>query len=85
MKTFLLSSCVGLLVAVSLVAAQQQPSEVAVVINGDPGTPPRYAVPDFVALDYAAQRALLLTRLPELPAQFPNPSLTVHVTFQYQR
>jgi len=39
----------------------------------------------FVALDYAAQRALLLTRLPELPAQFPNPSLTVHVTFQYQR
>jgi TonB family protein len=39
----------------------------------------------FVALDYAAQRALLLTRLPELPPQFPNPSLTVHVTFQYQR
>jgi TolB protein len=28
----------------------QQPSEVAVVISGDPGTPPRYAVPDFVAL-----------------------------------
>ena len=28
----------------------QQPSEVAVVITGDPGTPPRYAVPDFVAL-----------------------------------
>jgi TolB protein len=27
----------------------QQPSEVAVVISGDPGTPPRYAVPDFVA------------------------------------
>ena len=26
----------------------QQPSEVAVVISGDPGTPPRYAVPDFV-------------------------------------
>lgn len=39
----------------------------------------------FVALDYAAQRALLLTRLPELPPQFSNPSLTVHVTFQYQR
>ena len=32
-----------------------------------------------------AQRALLLTRLPELPQQFPNPSLTVHVTFEYQR
>jgi TolB protein len=28
----------------------QQPSEVAVVITGDPGTPPRYAVPDFIAL-----------------------------------
>ena len=27
----------------------QQPSEVAVVINGDTGTPPRYAVPEFVA------------------------------------
>jgi TolB protein len=30
--------------------APQQPSEVAVVISGDPGTPPRYAVPEFVAL-----------------------------------
>ena len=30
--------------------APQQPSEIAVVISGDPGTPPRYAVPDFVAL-----------------------------------
>jgi TolB protein len=29
---------------------QQQPSEVSLVITGDPGTPPRYAVPDFVAL-----------------------------------
>jgi len=29
----------------------QQPSEVAVVISGDPGTPPRYAVPDFVAVN----------------------------------
>ena len=28
----------------------QQPSEVGLVITGDPGTPPRYAVPDFVAL-----------------------------------
>ena len=28
----------------------QQPSEIAVVISGDPGTPPRYAVPDFIAL-----------------------------------
>ena len=30
-------------------APAQQPSEVAVVISGDPGTPPRYAVPDFIA------------------------------------
>ena len=27
----------------------QQPSEIELVITGDPGTPPRYAVPDFVA------------------------------------
>ena len=38
----------------------------------------------FLALDLAAERALLITRLPELPAQFPNPTLTVHVTFDYQ-
>ena len=28
----------------------QQPSEIQLVISGEPGTPPRYAVPDFVAL-----------------------------------
>jgi TonB family protein len=39
----------------------------------------------FVVLDLAAERALLTTRLPELPPQFPNPSLTVHITFEYQR
>ena len=39
----------------------------------------------FLALDLAAERALLITRLPELPPQFPNPTLTVHITFQYQR
>lgn len=39
----------------------------------------------FLALDLAAERALLTTRLSELPAQFPNPSLTVHLTFEYQR
>jgi TolB protein len=39
----------------------QQPSDLAVVINGDPGTPPRYAVPDFVALspDAAAEAKTL--------------------------
>jgi TolB protein len=30
--------------------APQQPSEIGVRITGDPGVPPRYAVPDFVAL-----------------------------------
>jgi len=50
----------GVLTAAGVIAAPQQPpaatpqtqqpSEVAVVITGDPGTPPRYAVPDFVAL-----------------------------------
>lgn len=30
--------------------APQQPTDLAVVISGEPGTPPRYAVPDFVAL-----------------------------------
>lgn len=39
----------------------------------------------FVALDLAAERALLITRLPELPLQFPNPTLTVHLTFEYRR
>jgi TonB family protein len=39
----------------------------------------------FVALDLAAERALLTTRLPELPPQYPNPTLPVHITFEYQR
>lgn len=40
----------------------------------------------FAALDINAQRALLVTRtLPPLPGQFPNPSLTVHLNFQYTR
>jgi TonB family protein len=39
----------------------------------------------FYALDNAAQRALLLTKLTPLPAGFPNPSLTVHMRFEYQR
>ena len=30
--------------------AQTQPDTISLVISGDPGTPPRYAVPDFVAL-----------------------------------
>ena len=39
----------------------------------------------FVALDSAALRAVQVARLPPLPPQFPNPSLTVHLTFNYQR
>jgi TonB family protein len=36
-------------------------------------------------LDTAAQRAVLLTRsLNPLPSQFSNPTLTVHLSFQYQ-
>src|SRR5215470_16318316 len=38
----------------------------------------------FVAHELTAQRALLLTRLPELPIQYPNPTLTVHMRFEYQ-
>jgi len=39
----------------------------------------------FLTHELTAQRALLLTRLPELPVQFPNPTLTVHMRFDYQR
>lgn len=40
----------------------------------------------FAALDTAASRALLLTqRVPPLPGAFPNPNLTVHLKFEYQR
>jgi protein TonB len=37
-------------------------------------------------LDLIATRAIRLARqLPPLPAEYPNPSLTVHLTFEYQR
>jgi TonB C terminal len=39
----------------------------------------------FLAHELAAQRALLLTRLPELPVQYPNPTLGIHMIFEYQR
>ena len=39
-----------------------------------------------LSLDQNAQRAVLVTRqLTALPAAFPNPTLTVHLNFQYQR
>ena len=37
------------------------------------------------ALDQASQRALYLTKLRPLPAQFPDDHLTVHLSFEYQR
>jgi TonB family protein len=40
----------------------------------------------YQALDYMASRSLVLTRkLPPLPAAFTEPSLTVHLVFEYQR
>jgi TonB family protein len=40
----------------------------------------------FAALDINAQRAVLVTRtLPPLPEQFPNPTLTVDLHFEYRR
>jgi TonB family protein len=37
----------------------------------------------FAVLDREAQRALYQTRLPPLPREFMNPSLTVHLEFDY--
>ena len=39
----------------------------------------------FFALDNSAQRAVLLTKLPPLPAAYTNPTLGLHVTFTNQR
>ena len=39
----------------------------------------------YVALDIAAQRALLTSQLPPLPLAFTEDSLTVHLIFDYQR
>jgi TonB family protein len=40
----------------------------------------------FMALDMNAHRAVLSTaRVPPLPAQFSNPTLTVHLRFDYSR
>jgi TonB family protein len=37
------------------------------------------------ALDLYARRALMLTKLPPLPAEFPDAALAVHLFFEYQR
>jgi TonB family protein len=39
----------------------------------------------FPPLDAEATRALRYTRLPPLPARYPNPTLTVHLEFAYER
>jgi TonB family protein len=40
----------------------------------------------FQSLDELSQQALLTTKtLNSLPSDFPNPTLTVHLDFQYQR
>jgi TonB family protein len=40
----------------------------------------------YTVLDNNARRALELTRqLPPLPPEYPNQTLTVHLTFKYQR
>ena len=39
----------------------------------------------FIALDNSALRAVQITRLPPLPAAFQNPTLTVHMRFDYQQ
>jgi TolB protein len=36
-------------------AAPQQPSEISTTISGEPGAPPRFAVPDFIALSNDAE------------------------------
>jgi len=53
MKKPILTAVLAFVAAVGLLSAQappQQPTEIELVISGDPGTPPRYAVPDFMAL-----------------------------------
>ena len=39
----------------------------------------------FEALDREAERALRLARLPPLPTRYPNPTLTIHLEFAYER
>ena len=39
----------------------------------------------FTALDNEAARALRIARLPPLPSRYTNPTLTVHLEFEYLR
>lgn len=54
--------------------------------DGTITAPEREKSSGYTALDINALRAVVGTqRLPPLPAAFPNPSLTVHLNFQYTR
>lgn len=39
----------------------------------------------FAVLDLTAQRAVAVSRMPPLPGAYPNPELTITLTFEYQR
>lgn len=39
----------------------------------------------FAVLDLTAQRAVAMSRMPPLPSAYPNPDLTITLTFEYQR
>jgi protein TonB len=56
-----------------------------IVRNGAIQSPQVEKSSGFVVLDNAATRALQVVRLPPLPQAFPNPTLTVHLRFDYQR
>src|SRR5262245_36302191 len=53
--------------------------------NGMIQTPQVERPSGFDVLDLAAIRALQRTTLPPLPNEFPNPTLTVHMRFDYSR
>jgi len=60
----------------------QQPSIITLTITGAEVE----KTSGYTALDIAALRAVLGARqLPPLPAGYPNPSLGVHLNFQYTR
>ena len=56
--------CAAAVVIAFAIPHAQQPSEIELRISGEPGTPPRYAVPEFVALTPdAAEAARTMTQV----------------------
>jgi TonB family protein len=53
--------------------------------NGTIESPQLEKSSGFEVLDTAARRALLLTRLPQLPREYPNQTLTVHLQFDFSQ